>query len=73
MLIWNHRDLSDPIQESIECIIKDNIDDYAYGTRREDQTTILEESNLFSSIDKRETGMGFNRFYTWIDDTSNPY
>lgn len=48
--MWNHRNLDDPIQSKIESIIKKSIPDYGYGTRREDQTKILEDSNLFLSI-----------------------
>ena len=32
--MWNHRDLSDPLQQKIEAVIKQNIPNYAYGTRR---------------------------------------
>ena len=53
-IMWNHRDLSDPVQEGIEQIIKTAIPEYGYGTRREDQTDILEESGLFRNIFKIE-------------------
>ena len=45
--MWNHRDLSDPIQKTIESIIASNIDDYDYGTRREDQVDVINKSGLF--------------------------
>jgi ubiquinone/menaquinone biosynthesis C-methylase UbiE len=45
--MWNHRNLEDPIQKSIEGIIQENIPEYGYGTRREDQTTVINDSNLF--------------------------
>jgi ubiquinone/menaquinone biosynthesis C-methylase UbiE len=45
--MWNHRNLEDPIQHRIEEIIKSNLPDYDYGTRREDQTEIIKESGLF--------------------------
>ena len=48
--MWNHRDLSDPIQKSIEEIIKNNVPGYGYGTRREDQTKVIESSGLFAKI-----------------------
>ncbi len=48
--LWNHRDLDDPIQIEIEKIIKSNIPDYDYGSRRVDQTKIIENSNLFRNI-----------------------
>ena len=45
--LWNHRDLEDPVQKSIEAIIRDAIPSYGYGTRREDQTQVIAESGLF--------------------------
>lgn len=50
--MWNHRDLSDPIQANIEAIIAGYIDDYGYGTRREDQTSVIVNSGLFSEVIK---------------------
>ena len=48
--MWNHRSLVDPIQERIEGIIKNHISDYGYGTRREDQTSVIESSRLFGPV-----------------------
>lgn len=48
--MWNHRDLSDPLQKEIEEILKAQIADYSYGTRREDQTEIINQSNLFKEV-----------------------
>lgn len=48
--MWNHRQLEDPIQIKIEDIIKEHVKDYGYGTRREDQTTIINSSNLFGDV-----------------------
>lgn len=48
--MWNHRDLNDPVQRQIESIIKEYISDYDYGSRREDQTTVIEASNLFQAV-----------------------
>ena len=48
--MWNHRDLEDVHQKSFENIIKRNLPNYSYGNRREDQTKVLKESNLFQSI-----------------------
>jgi ubiquinone/menaquinone biosynthesis C-methylase UbiE len=45
--MWNHRDLSDPLQREVEALIKGFIPNYDYGTRREDQTPIIEKSGLF--------------------------
>lgn len=48
--MWNHRDLEDPLQQSIEAIIKENIPGYSYGTRREDQTAVIDASDLFDAV-----------------------
>jgi ubiquinone/menaquinone biosynthesis C-methylase UbiE len=48
--MWNHRSLVDPIQGKIESIIKNHIPDYGYGTRREDQTDVIESSRLFGPV-----------------------
>lgn len=49
--MWNHRDLDDPLQMQIEEVIKKNIADYSYGTRREDQTGAIERSGLFEPVE----------------------
>lgn len=52
--LWNHRDLNDTIQSEIEGIIKAYIKNYDYGSRREDQTPVIDESGLFLEVHKRE-------------------
>ncbi len=49
-VMWNHRDLNDPIQKEIEAIITQFIPEYGYGSRRDDQTKIIEDSSLFGEI-----------------------
>lgn len=48
--MWNHRDLQDPLQSEIEDILKENISNYNYGTRREDQTEVINKSELFGEV-----------------------
>lgn len=48
--MWNHRDLSDPLQHEIEEILSKEIPDYSYGTRREDQTEEINKSGLFEKV-----------------------
>lgn len=48
--MWNHRDLSDPVQDGIEKIIKGVVENYNYGRRREDQTSAIEQSGLFGEV-----------------------
>lgn len=50
MCLWNHRDLDDAIQSEIEGIIRRHIPTYGYGTRREDQREIIEQSGLFENV-----------------------
>lgn len=45
--MWNHRDLDDPLQTEVEDLIRSSIANYDYGTRREDQTSIIVASGLF--------------------------
>jgi ubiquinone/menaquinone biosynthesis C-methylase UbiE len=48
--MWNHRQLDDPIQRQIEAIIKDRVRHYCYGSRREDQTAVINASGLFGPV-----------------------
>lgn len=48
--MWNHRDLDDPLQKEIEGIFMARIGDYSYGTRREDQTGVINQSGLFGEV-----------------------
>ncbi len=48
--MWNHRELEDSIQSSIEAIIKERVAGYGYGTRREDQSAVIDSSGLFGPV-----------------------
>jgi ubiquinone/menaquinone biosynthesis C-methylase UbiE len=50
--MWNHRDIEEEIQSSIEGIIRSHIPGYGYGTRREDQTAVINASGLFGDVVK---------------------
>lgn len=52
--MWNHRNLSDPIQKDIEEIISGMVPNYSYGTRRKDQTAIIAASGLFGKVERIE-------------------
>lgn len=45
--LWNHRNLEDPLQAEVESLIKDQIAEYSYGSRREDQGAVIADSGLF--------------------------
>ncbi len=49
--MWNHRDLDDPLQQKIEQVIKNNIPGYQYGSRREDQSEVIDASGLFGHVE----------------------
>lgn len=55
--LWNHRRLDDPIQSNIECLIKAAVPEYGYGTRREDQTDIIDASGLFGPVIHLDSGV----------------
>jgi ubiquinone/menaquinone biosynthesis C-methylase UbiE len=55
--MWNHRDLDDPVQTAIEDIIKSAIPEYGYGSRREDQTAVINGSGLFHDVHYIEGGV----------------
>jgi len=52
--MWNHRDLTDPLQVEIESIFKREVPNYNYGKRREDPTADIEKSKLFGPINHVE-------------------
>jgi SAM-dependent methyltransferase len=46
-MMWNHRDLDDPLQTEIEAAIASRVPGYDYGTRRADPTGDIEASGRF--------------------------
>ena len=49
--MWNWRDLEDVLQRKIEGIISSHIPSYNYGTRRQEQTEIIEACGLFGKTE----------------------
>lgn len=49
--LWNHRDLSDPVQSRVEAIIRDEVPGFSLGSRREDQGPVLERAGLFDDVE----------------------
>lgn len=56
-LMWNHRDLDDPLQQLVEQAIRRHLPAYGYGSRREDPTAQIEHSGLFGPV--RQLGHAF--------------
>jgi len=52
--LWNHRDLNDSFQKKVEDVIASHIQDYQYGVRREDQSTVIRQSGFFKEAIKIE-------------------
>lgn len=50
--MWNWRSLDDNLQMQIEDIITSFVPEYDYGTRREDQTDIINNSKLFGPVER---------------------
>jgi len=48
--MWNHRNFDDPLQSDVENIIKSMVPEYGYGSRREDQTAVIDQSGLFDEV-----------------------
>jgi ubiquinone/menaquinone biosynthesis C-methylase UbiE len=48
--MFNNRQLEDPIQSEIENIIKMNVSNYGYGSRRVDQANIIDASGMFGPV-----------------------
>lgn len=56
-LMWNHRDLDDPLQRLVEQAIRKHLPSYGYGSRREDPTADIARSGLFGPV--RQLTHGF--------------
>lgn len=48
--LWNHRDLTDPLQAEIEDLIRARVPGYSYGARRADQAPVIAASGLFGEV-----------------------
>ncbi|MFF2546247.1 class I SAM-dependent methyltransferase [Kitasatospora sp. NPDC058063] len=48
--LWNHRDLTDPLQAGIEEVIHRHLPEYSYGARRADQSATIAGSGLFGPV-----------------------
>ncbi len=59
--LWNHRDLNDEFQKEVEAIIKEVIPEYEHGIRRQDQRSVIENSNLFTDIMYMEMDFTFHQ------------
>lgn len=66
--IWNHRQLDDPLQATIEALIKKRIPGYSHGTRRGDQGVVIAASGLFGPATRVAEPFTFRTSTTeWVD------
>lgn len=47
---WNHRDLDDPLQASLQAAIRNHVPTYAHGARRDDPTPSILADGRFSAV-----------------------
>lgn len=55
-ILWNHRDLDDPLQQAIEQAIRRHVPGYGYGRRREDPSAELAASGHFGPVQSLSRG-----------------
>ena len=48
--MWNHRDVEDPLQKEIENIITSFLPNYDYGLRRQNPSSEISDSGMFSEV-----------------------
>lgn len=50
-ILWNHRNLVDPLQAAVESAIKVHIPDYEHGSRRDDPSAAVLAATQFAAVD----------------------
>jgi ubiquinone/menaquinone biosynthesis C-methylase UbiE len=50
LALWNHRDLTDPLQRSVEAVIREHMPTYSYGRRRQDPKEDIERHGAFTKV-----------------------
>lgn len=50
-IMWNHRDLNDPLQAAVERAIRAYLPDYSHGSRREDPAAIVLKQKQFVAME----------------------
>jgi ubiquinone/menaquinone biosynthesis C-methylase UbiE len=66
-ILFNHRDLDDPLQQKIEALIQREVPGYSYGERRGDQATFIEASGTFICVRRIEVSfVHVQSISTWL-------
>lgn len=75
--LWNHRDLTDAVQQTVERVIRSFVPAYSHGTRREPQADVILESRLFNDVHYFEEAQRVERtvpdFIAAWASVKNPY
>ena len=58
-ILWNHRDLNDPLQGAVESLIRKHLPNFSHGARREDPAAIVLQHHQFIAIDSFRTPFEF--------------
>lgn len=58
-ILWNHRDLNDPLQAAVESVIRAHLPDFSHGSRRENPSAIVLKRKQFVAIDAFRTSFKF--------------
>ena len=58
-ILWNHRDLNDPLQAAVESSIQAQIPNYTYGLRRQDPSATVLARAQFVAIDSFRSSFDF--------------
>lgn len=51
LVLWNHRDLDDPLQQRVQAAIERHVPGYAHGSRRDDPSATIEADGRFGAVE----------------------
>ena len=58
-ILWNHRDLNDPLQAAVEAVIRAHLPDFLHGSRRDDPAAFILQHKEFVATDSFRTPFEF--------------
>lgn len=50
-IMWNHRNLNDPLQAEVESVIRAHLPDFSHGSRREDPAAVVLKQKQFIAME----------------------
>lgn len=66
LALWNHRDLSDPLQQQVEAVIRAHLPHFDHGMRRESPAALVHAHGDFTDLQAHEQGF-------WVAMTSSEW